>query len=54
MKSGDLMQKFIENELKNMTVPGDRLSMASALHDDKAVELDSLADSIIESISAKE
>lgn len=50
VKSGDLMQKFIENEMKNMTVLGDRLSMASALHADKAAELDALADAIIESI----
>jgi len=50
IKSGDLMQKFIENELKNMTVLGDRLTMASALHGDKASDLDALADTIIESM----
>ncbi len=50
IKSGDLMQKFIENELKNMTVLGDRLTMASSLHEDKASDLESLADSIIESM----
>ena len=50
VKSGDLMQKFIENDLKNMTVLGDRLSMASALHADKAGELDALADTIIASM----
>ncbi len=44
------MQKFIENELKNMTVLGDRLTMASSLHEDKASDLESLADSIIESM----
>jgi len=44
------MQKFIENELKNMTVLGDRLTMASALHGDKASDLDALADTIIESM----
>ena len=49
-KSGDLMQKFVDEELKNMTVLGDRLSMASALHADKASELESLADSIVESM----
>lgn len=49
-KSGDLMQKFVDEELKNMTVLNDRLSLASALHPDKAVELDRLADSIIESM----
>jgi len=49
-KSGDLMQKFIDEELKNMTVLSERLSMASSLHPDKAVELDALADAILESM----
>ena len=49
-KSGDLMQKFVDEELKNMTVLGDRLSIASALHADKAAELESLADAIVESM----
>ncbi len=51
VKSGDLMHKFLEDEMKNMTVLGDRLSLASALHADKASELDSLADAIIESMA---
>ena len=50
VKSGDLMQKFLEEEMKNMTVLGDRLSLASSLPADKAVELDSLANAIIESM----
>ena len=45
------MQKFIDEELKNMTVLNERLSMASALHADKAGELDALADAIAESIN---
>ena len=49
-KSGDLMQKFIDEEMKNMTVLNERLSMASSLSDDKAVELDALADSVVDSI----
>lgn len=49
-KSGDLMQKFIDEELKNMTVLNERLSLASSLHPDKAVELDRLADGILESM----
>ena len=52
VKSGDLMQKFIDEELKNMTVLNDRLSMASALLPDKASELDALADAIIASVNA--
>lgn len=50
-KSGDLMQKFVEDELKNMTVLGERLSLASALHPDKAGELEALADAIKESMA---
>ena len=49
-KSGDLMQKFVDEELKNMTVLNERLSLASALHPDKAGELESLADAIVESM----
>lgn len=49
-KSGDLMQKFVDEELKNMTLLNDRLSIASALHADKAAELESLADAIVESM----
>ncbi len=48
VKSGDLMQKFLEDEMKNMTVLNDRLSMASALHPDKASELQALASAIVE------
>ena len=51
-KSGDLMQKFIDGEMKNMTVLNERLSMASSLGDDKAVELDALADALVESVNA--
>ncbi len=49
-KSGDLMEKFIQDEMKNMTVLSSRLSLASALKAEKASELDVLADAIIESI----
>ena len=52
VKSGDLMQKFIDEEMKNMTVLNERLSMASALLPDKAAELDALADAIAESVNA--
>lgn len=51
-KSGDLMQKFIDEEMKNMIVLNERLSMASSLSDDKAVELDALADALVDSIQA--
>lgn len=51
-KSGDLMQKFINEELKNMTILNERLSLASSLLPDKAAELDMLADAIAESVKA--
>ena len=44
------MQKFIHEEMKNMTVLNERLSLASALNDGKAAELDALADAILESM----
>ncbi len=49
-KSGDLMQKFIDEELKNMTVLNERLSIASSMGEDKSIDLDALADAIIESM----
>ena len=53
-KSGDLMQKFVDEELKNMTVLNERLSLASSLQADKAVELDKLADALAESLAEME
>ena len=50
-KSGDLMQKFINEEMKNMTVLNERLSIASSMGADKAAELDVLADAIVESVT---
>ncbi len=52
-KSGDLMQKFLNEELKNMTVLNERISLASALLPDKAGELEALANAIAESINSK-
>ena len=49
-KSGDLMQKFLNDEMKNMTVINERLSLASSLNEGKAAELETLADGIIESM----
>ena len=49
-KSGDLMQKFIDEELKGMTVLNERLSMASSRGADKKVDLEALADAIIDSM----
>lgn len=53
-KSGDLMEKFIQDELKNMTVLSNRLSLASALQTEKAPELDAFADAILASIKKED
>ncbi len=50
-KSGDLMQKFIDEELKDMTVLNERLSIASSMGADKNIELDALANAIIDSMN---
>ncbi|MBP3736861.1 MAG: FprA family A-type flavoprotein [Lachnospiraceae bacterium] len=52
-RSGDLMQKFLDEELKTMTVLNERLSLASSLKNDKEDELNLLADSIAESVKAE-
>ena len=44
------MQKFISEDLKNMTVLNERLSIASSMGADKAAELEVLADAIVESV----
>ena len=51
-KSGDLMHKFISDELRNMTVLNERLSIASSMGADKAAELELLADAIVESVQS--
>ena len=49
-KSGDLMQKFINEEMRNCEVLNERLSLASSMGPDKAAELEALADAIVESV----
>jgi flavorubredoxin len=49
-KSGDLMQKFLNEEMKDMTVLNERVTVASSLHEDKEIELDALVDSILDSM----
>ena len=52
-KSGDLMQKVLDEELKTITVLNERLSLASALPGSKEAELDMLADSVAESVKTE-
>lgn len=49
-KSGDLIEKFINENMKDMTILNERLSLASTLQEDKASELEALADAIIDSM----
>ena len=50
-KSGDLMQKFINEEMRNCEVLNERLSLASSMGPDKAAELEALADAIVDSVN---
>lgn len=52
-KSGDLMEAFLDEELKLMDVIGDRVTVSSSLNDSTEKELDGLADAIVESILGK-
>ena len=47
------MQKFLTEEMKDMTVLNERISMASSLGEDKEVELDILTDAILDSLNGK-
>lgn len=51
--AGDLMEKFLDQELKGMTVLNERLSLASALNQGREEELDLLADAIADSVQAE-
>ena len=51
VKSGDLIQQFVDNSLKNMLVLNERVTMASALHADKETELNAMAQAIVDSLT---
>lgn len=51
-KSGDLMQKFLDEEMKNMTVLNERVSLSSALSSEKEAEIDFMADAIADSVKS--
>ena len=44
------MHKYLDEELKCMTVLNQRLSLASALNEDKEEELNVLADAIVDDL----
>lgn len=54
VKSGDLMQKFMDDNLQDMTILNERVSMASALHEDKQQEMEQLAQALADSLQNPE
>lgn len=52
-KSGTLMRDFLDQEMKEITVLDDQLTLASSLNENGLPDLDSLADSLIESIHSE-
>ncbi|MDR1874663.1 MAG: FprA family A-type flavoprotein [Synergistaceae bacterium] len=49
-KSGDLMRRFLEEEMREITVLDEKLTLNSALSEDRLPDLDALAKSIIASM----
>ena len=49
-KAGDLIEEFLNNELKEMTVLSGRVTVNSSLNESSDRELDELADALIESV----
>ena len=49
-KSGTLMREFLENELRNITILDEKLTLNSSLTEDNDSDLDAMADSLIESL----
>lgn len=52
-KSGTLMRDFLDAEMKEMTILDDQLTLASSLNENGLPDLESLADSLIESIRSE-
>ena len=52
IKSGDLMEKFLDTEMKTMTILNQRLTMTSSLNKSKADDLEALADAIVADMNA--
>ncbi len=52
-KCGSLMEKFLKEEMKGITVLDQKLTLASAMREDQRSQLDALADSIIASVKGE-
>ena len=50
-KSGQLIRNFLDNEMKEMTILDEQVTMTSALAENNMVDVDALADRIIESMN---
>jgi len=49
-KAGDLIEEFLNNQLKEMTVLSGRVTVNSTVNESSDRELDELADAVIESV----
>ena len=52
VKSGDLIQNFIEKNMDDMEILNERITIASSMSPDKDYELDSMAQAIADSVNA--
>ena len=52
--SGKLMRRFLEDDMKNMNVLDEQLSLVSSMKDNNTPELETLADAIIASMKKPE
>lgn len=50
VQSGDLMQEYIENNMDDMEILNERITIASSMGEDKDYELDAMAKEIAESV----
>lgn len=51
-KCGSLMEKFVKEEMKGMTLLEEKLTLVSTLHEEQEGQLEALADGIIASVAA--
>ena len=49
-KSGSLIRDFLENEMRDITVLDEKLTLNSALNEDSLLDLEALADGLIGSM----
>ena len=52
VRSGDLIQEFIEKNMDDMEILNERITIASTMSPDKGYELDSMAQAIADSMNA--